>query len=114
MPLQSEAALENGLIATLQQMSYEYVQIDEEKNLYSNFKRQLEKHNKKRLEDFGRSAFTEAEFEKILIYLEGGTRFEKAKKLRDLYPLELESGERVWVEFLNRTCLLYTSPSPRD
>lgn len=31
MPLQSEAALENGLIATLQQMSYEYVQIDEEK-----------------------------------------------------------------------------------
>lgn len=29
MPLQSEAALENGLIATLQQMSYEYVQIDE-------------------------------------------------------------------------------------
>lgn len=103
MPLQSEAALENGLIATLQQMSYEYVQIDEEKNLYSNFKRQLEKHNKKRLEDFGRSAFTEAEFEKILIYLEGGTRFEKAKKLRDLYPLELESGERVWVEFLNRT-----------
>ena len=103
MPLQSEAALENGLIATLQQMSYEYVQIDEEKNLYSNFKRQLEKHNKKRLENFGRSAFTEAEFEKILIYLEGGTRFEKAKKLRDLYPLELESGERVWVEFLNRT-----------
>ena len=103
MPLQSEAALENGLIATLQQMSYEYVQIDEEKNLYSNFKRQLEKHNKKRLEDFGRSTFTEAEFEKILIYLEGGTRFEKAKKLRDLYPLELESGERVWVEFLNRT-----------
>lgn len=98
MPLQSEAALENGLIATLQQMSYEYVQIDEERNLYSNFKRQLEKHNKKRLEDFGRSAFTEAEFEKILIYLEGGTRFEKAKKLRDLYPLELESGERVWVD----------------
>ena len=33
MPLLSEVALENGLIATLQQMSYEYVQIDEEKNL---------------------------------------------------------------------------------
>ena len=52
MPLQSEAALENGLIATLQQMSYEYVQIDEEKNLYSNFKRQLEKHNKKKTGGF--------------------------------------------------------------
>ena len=103
MPVQSEAALENGLIATLQQMNYEYIQIEEEKNLRANFKTQLEKHNRKRLEEFGRTEFTESEFEKILIYLEGGTRFEKAKKLRDLFPLELESGERLWVEFLNRT-----------
>ena len=103
MPVQSEAALENGLITTLQQMSYGYVHIEEENNLRANFKTQLEKHNRKRLEEFGRTEFTESEFEKILIYLEGGTRFEKAKKLRDLFPLELESGERLWVEFLNRT-----------
>lgn len=103
MPVQSEAALENGLISTLQQMNYEYVQVEEEKNLRTNFKSQLEKHNKKRLEEIGRTEFTEAEFEKILIYLEGGTRFEKAKKLRDLFPLELDDGERLWVEFLNRT-----------
>ena len=103
MPVQSEAALENGLIATLQQMNYEYVQIEEEKNLRTNFKSQLEKHNKKRLEEIGRTEFTEAEFDKILIYLEGGTRFEKVKKLRDLFPLELDDGERLWVEFLNRT-----------
>ena len=103
MPVQSEAALENGLIDTLQKMNYEYVHIEEEKNLSANSKKQLEKHNKKKLEELGRTEFTEAEFEKILIYLEGGTRFEKAKKLRDLFPLELESGERLWVEFLNRT-----------
>lgn len=103
MPVQSEAALENGLIATLQQMNYEYVQIEEEKNLRTNFKSQLEKHNRKRLEEIGLTEFTEAEFDKILIYLEGGTRFEKAKKLRDLFPLELDDGERLWVEFLNRT-----------
>lgn len=103
MPVQSEAALENGLIATLQQMNYEYVQIEEEKNLRTNFKSQLEKHNRKRLEEIGRTEFTEAEFDKILIYLEGGTRFEKTKKLRDLFPLELDDGERLWVEFLNRT-----------
>ena len=103
MPVQSEAALENGLISTLQQMNYEYVQIEEEKNLRTNFKSQLEKHNRKRLEKIGRTEFTEAEFDKILIYLEGGTRFEKAKKLRDLFPLELDDGERLWVEFLNRT-----------
>ena len=103
MPVQSEAALENGLIDTLQKMNYEYVHIEEEENLSANFKKQLEKHNKKKLEELGRTEFTEAEFEKILIYLEGGTRFEKAKKLRDLFPLEMESGERLWVEFLNRT-----------
>lgn len=103
MPVQSEAALENGLIATLQQMNYEYVQIEEEKNLRINFKSQLEKHNRKRLEEIGRTEFTEAEFEKILIHLEGGTRFKKAKKLREPFPLELDNGERLWVEFLNRT-----------
>ena len=103
MSIQSEAALEAGLIATLRQMDYEYVQIVEEDNLYANFKRQLEIHNKKQLAEVGRTSFTDEEFEKILIYLEGGTRFEKAKKLRDLYPLDTVNGQRIWVEFLNRT-----------
>lgn len=103
MSTQSEAALEAGLIATLRQMDYEYVQIVEEDNLYVNFKHQLEIHNKKQLAEVGRTSFTDEEFEKILIYLEGGTRFEKAKKLRDLYPLDTVNGQRIWVEFLNRT-----------
>ena len=102
MSIQSEAALEAGLIATLQQMDYEYVQIAEEDNLQANFKRQLEIHNHKRLAEHGRTGFTDEEFDKILIYLEGGTRFEKAKKLRDLYPLDTADGKRIWVEFLNR------------
>lgn len=103
MPIQSEAALENGLITTLQQMSYEYVRIKDEKGLHANFKKQLEKHNRKKLEELGRTEFTDSEFEQIIIHLEGGTRFDKAKKLRDLYPLEMDSGERMWVEFLNCT-----------
>lgn len=102
MAIQSEVALENGLIATLQQMNYEYVQLDEETNLVANFKRQLEIHNKKKLAEQGRTQFSDSEFEKIQIYLEGGTRFEKAKKLRDLFPLEMDNGERLWVEFMNR------------
>ena len=102
MTAQSEAALETGLIETLKQMDYEYVQITEEENLQSNFKRQLERHNHKQLAEHGRTEFTAEEFDKILIYLEGGTRFEKAKKLRDLYPLDTADGKRIWVEFLNR------------
>lgn len=102
MSTQSEAALEAGLIATLQQMDYEYVKITEESNLYSNFKQQLEIHNRRRLAELGREEFTTEEFDKILIWLEGGTRFEKAKKLRSLYPLDTADGKRIWVEFLNR------------
>src|SRR5574344_225137 len=103
MPTQSEAALEEGLIATLKRMNYERVQIKEEVNLQTNFKKQLEIHNKRQLAEFGRTGFTDAEFEKILIYLEGGTRFEKSKKLRDLYPLDTADGKHIWVEFLNRS-----------
>ena len=102
MAIQSEAALENGLIQTLQQMSFEYVEIKEETNLKENFKRQFEIHNKKALAEHSREHFTDAEFDKILLYLEGGSRFEKAKKLRDLFPLEMEDGTRLWVSFLNK------------
>ena len=102
MTAQSEQALENGLIATLQDMSYEYVELKEETNLYANFKKQLEKHNAKELAAVGKTEFTDKEFERICIHLEGGTLFEKSKKLRDLFPLETEDGKRVWVEFLDR------------
>ena len=101
MTTQSEAALEEGLIKTLVENSYERVVIKEEENLRENFKRQLEKHNRKELELHGRTAFTDAEFDRILLHLEGGTRFEKAKKLRDLYTLQTDDGENIWVEFLN-------------
>ena len=65
MSIQSEAALEAGLIATLQQMDYEYVQIAEEDNLQANFKRQLEIHNRKQLAEYGRTEFTAEEFENL-------------------------------------------------
>lgn len=99
---QSEEILEQGLIETLKEMSYEYIPIKEEENLYANFKLQLEKHNRRELELHGRDHFTDAEFDRILLYLEGGTRFEKAKKLRDLKEFALDNGERVWIEFLNK------------
>ena len=102
MVTQSEEILEQGLIKTLTEMSYEYISIKEEENLYANFKLQLEKHNRKELALHGRESFTDKEFDKILLYLEGGTRFEKAKKLRDLKEFQLENGERVWIEFINK------------
>lgn len=101
MATQSEAALEQGLIKTLQNMSYEFVQIDEETNLHNNFKHQLELHNQKALNQVGRTELTDKEFERVMIHLAGGTRFEKAKKLRNLFALDLDNGHRVWLEFLS-------------
>lgn len=101
MTNQSEQALEEGLIKTLINNSYERVVIKEEDTLRDNFKAQLEKHNKCELERYGRKGFTEAEFDRILLYLEGGTRFDKAKKLRDFYTLQTDDGNNIWVEFLN-------------
>lgn len=101
MTPQSEAALENGLIKTLIDNSYEYVSIRNEEELKANFKTQLERHNRKALDLLGRDRFSDQEFEKILIYLEGDTRFEKAKKLRGLKDFTLDDGQRIWIEFFN-------------
>lgn len=64
MTTQSELVLENGLINTLLGMGYERVVLKEEDNLYSNFKRQLEKHNQKQLAQIGRTSLTDGEFER--------------------------------------------------
>lgn len=79
---------------TLEQMNYQRVAIRDQKELETNFRRQLAKHNK--------TEFTETEFKRILIYLEGGSTFEKAKKLRDKYELLREDGTIKYVEFLNK------------
>ena len=68
MTAQSEAALEMGLIDTLKQMDYEYVQIIEEENLQSNFKRQLERHNRKQLAEHGRTEFTAEAVQVCIIF----------------------------------------------
>ena len=94
MAIQSEAGLENNLINQLESQGYERVIINDESDLEYNFKKQLEKFNKTR--------FTDSEFKKILIHLEGGSIFEKAKKLRDQFELQRENDEVFYVKFLNK------------
>ena len=93
MSTQSEAALEDNLMKTLIDGGYHLVSIKDEKDLESNFKQQLELFNK--------TTFNNEEFEKILIHLEGGSIFEKAKKLRDQFELERDEGT-FYVKFLNK------------
>ena len=93
MVSQSESALENNLIKTLINNGYEFISIKNEKELETSFKNQLEQFNK--------TTFSDDEFKEILIYLEGGSIFEKAKKLRDQYELPRED-EAFYVKFLNK------------
>jgi len=93
MAIQSEAALEECLIKKLVEGGYQRVKIDDVEDLKRNFKAQLEKFNKITLED--------SEFSQILTFLEGGTVFDKAKKLRDMYELKRDDGT-VYIRFFNK------------
>lgn len=93
MVIQSEAALEECLIKKLVEGGYQRVKIDDVEDLKRNFKAQLEKFNKITLED--------SEFSQILTFLEGGTVFDKAKKLRDMYELKKDDGT-VYIRFFNK------------
>ena len=73
MSTQSESVLENNLIRQLSENRYEYVKIRNEEELKANFKIQLERLNKCEL--------TDEEFNKVLLFLDQGSIFDKAKKL---------------------------------
>lgn len=93
MTHQSEIQLEESLIKQLQRLGFDRVKIEDEKQLLSNLKRQLEKFNK--------TEFSEAEFTKILNHLSKGDIFIKAKTLRDRFVLVRDDGTDFWMRFFN-------------
>lgn len=94
MSKQSEAQLENELIAQLVSLGYEKVTITTSDALISNLKKQLEA--------FNNTVFSDREFETILNHLEKGNVFEKAKTLRDRFQLTRENGDSLYVRFFNK------------
>ena len=97
--VESEAMLENKFIKQLQGMGYEFIKIKNEDDLNANFKLQLENLNKKELLNDG---ITDEEFDRILTYLDSGSIYDKADKLRDTYRLKREGGKSVSIQFLNQ------------
>jgi type I restriction enzyme R subunit len=92
--LQSEYALEAALIAQLVGMEYTKVVIDDEAAMLANLKRQLEIHNKD-------IKLTSTEFERVLIHLNTGSTFDRAKILRDRFALKRDNEETIYLTFLN-------------
>lgn len=95
---QSESALENQLITQLAGMGYERVSIPHDAAMVENLRIQLSNHNDIALKGVPLSA-NEIKF--ILTYLNQGTIYERAQRLRDLYPLTRDDGTKVHIEFLN-------------
>lgn len=94
MTTESEQALENSLIAQLVKMKYERVIIRDEKDLLTNLKTQLEKHNQ--------ATFSDTEFQKILNTLAKGNVFDRAITLRDKIRIIRDNGKNFYVELLNQ------------
>jgi type I restriction enzyme R subunit len=93
MSKQSEQILEEQLIVQLQKLGYQYVMLQDDKEMLVNLKSQLEKHNT--------ITFTATEFEKVINLLSKGSVFEKAKILRQKQHIIRDNGDNLYFEFLN-------------
>jgi type I restriction enzyme R subunit len=93
MSKQSEAILEEQLVAQLQKMGYGLASITNEQELIANLKIQLEKQN--------RIQFSATEFERVMNILSKGSVFEKAKTLREKQHIIRDNGDNLYFEFIN-------------
>jgi type I restriction enzyme R subunit len=94
IPLQSEQALEDALVAQLIGLGYAQVAVTDEASMLANLKAQLEAFNE--------VALTDGEFTKVLHHLNKHSGvFPKAKTLRDRMKLEKEDGQTVYLEFFD-------------
>ena len=94
MTHQSEASLEEELIKQLEGQDYEFADIPNMAELEDNLKKQLEKLNN--------TKFSEKEFNRILLHLDGGTIFDKALRLRDYFELTRDDNTISYVKFLDK------------
>lgn len=94
MTVQSEYQLENELIGQLKQLGYASVTLKDESQLLSNLKTQIERAN-------GLAPLSETEWKQVISFLNTGTVFERAKNLRDLFPVKFDDGTSKHIFFLS-------------
>lgn len=94
MTVQSEYQLENELISQLKQLGYASVTLKDERQLLSNLKTQVERAN-------GLAPLSETEWKQVISFLNTGIVFERAKNLRDLFPVKFDDGTSKHIFFLS-------------
>ena len=100
MTTQPEQILENNLITQLLGLGYKKAIINNETDLLSNLKSQIEIHNS--VKSDGRLTLSDNDFKQILNYINKGNIFERAKILRDRVPYTNNQGEHKTVELINQ------------
>lgn len=92
MTVQSEQQLENELIAQLNHLGYSNITIKDEVTLLSNLKTQIEQANEL-------IPLSETEWKQVISHLNMGNVFERAKNLRDLFPIKFDDGSSKHIFF---------------
>lgn len=95
---ESEVKLEEKLIDQLVKQGYKKVQIDTVEDLERNFREQINKHNKFRLEE---KPLSDKEFERLMIKISGKGVFQSAKELRQLQDIQRDDGTIAYIELFN-------------
>ena len=102
MPHISEYEVETKFIDRLESIGYEYVELKNYDDVLDNFRTQLIKFNQIKIKEAkGEAALTDAEFNRVLIYLENKSVYDSAKILRDKYVLSLDNGKTVYLDFFS-------------
>ena len=92
MSKQPEQILEDNLVTQLQTLGYNFIAIQNERDLLANLKIQLEKHNN--------IQFSDNEFDRIINILNKGNVFEKARTLRQKQHIVRDNGDNLYFQFL--------------
>ena len=98
----SEYEVETKFIDRLESIGYEYAELKNYKDVIDNFREQLVRFNEAKIKEAkGSATLSDAEFERVLIYLDNKSVYESAKILRDKYVLSLDNGKTVYLEFFS-------------
>ncbi len=95
---ESERILEERMIEQLKKQGYQYVKISDVKELETNFRTQVNLHNKIALKG---KDLTDKEFEKLMIKISGKSIFRSAKELRQKQNIIRDDGTIVYIELFN-------------
>lgn len=96
---ESEARLEDRMIDQLVKQGYEKVQINDVKDLESNFREQVNRHNKIELKN---KPLSDKEFEKLMVKICGKGVYQSANELRQKQFIERDDGSKVYIELFNK------------